>query len=181
MKGPITWLDCCVPVGGPTYQQDTRTVVYSAEVTAVGGLFPFPILHISHVQTHQLPPMPPPPRPTQSFPKLARSTLHPVIITVPNRRRICVARPPRQSEAAVQFPLPLWPSHPPFLPVPVRSWTVCLSSKAEQKHYLCLLCVVLCAHRLCQKTPPAPPPDRLRENTQRGDGRGFLRHQDTCR
>lgn len=166
MKGPITCLDCSVPVGGPPYQQDTRTVFSSAKVTVVPSLS-----YMSDIcrRTNW------PPRPTQSFSKLTRSTLHPAIITVPNRRRICVAGPPRQLEAAVQFPLLLWPSHP--LPKPAHSGTVCLSSRAEAPLVFIVCCVVSSG---CAKRPPPSPTtshhhlDCLQENRQRGDGGAFL-------
>lgn len=170
MKGPITCLGCSVPVGGPPYQQDTRTVFYRAKVTVVGRAVPsLPYMSDICRRTNW------PPRPTQSFSKLTRSTLHPVIITVPNRRRICVVGPPRQLEAAVQFPLLLWPSHP--LPSPAHSGTVCLSSRAEALLVFIVCCVVSSG---CAKRPPPPPAtsphhlDCLQENTQRGDGGGFL-------
>lgn len=120
MPGPLC------PGGGAvlsTGHKDSR-LQCCAKVTAAGGGLSLTALHFSHMQTHQSEPPPPPPmvpRPSQSSSKLARSTLHPVIITLPNRRHICVARPPRQSEAAVQFPLLLWLSAPPPPPLPSLS------------------------------------------------------------
>lgn len=132
------------------------------------GVLPLCVLHVGHRRTHQ-----------SASSKLARSALHPVIITVPNRRHICVARPPRQSEAAVQFPLPLWPSDsPPH----VHSGTVCLSRSTT-----CVYCVLCCVRWRCQMNPPCPPNPHphtrhlsncLQKNTQRGDGRGFLTTKD---
>lgn len=142
------------PSGGASYQQDIRTVVCGAKWPP--GPFFLPRLTYRPYAGTAIAHPPSSSTSSSSFSKPARSTLHPVIIIVPNRRYICVARPPRQTEAAGSFHSRYGcpPTAPPFT-LGLCAWAVKQSRSAT-----CVYCVLCCPRRLCQETP-----DRLQENT----------------